>query len=91
MESWAHEGAGDEDVDSIEAVTEESEAEDNLVRNVICKAPHRSCQVRGHIGEEGTHQCCHHRACVERDQLELRAISERVAKEAPERLRDAEQ
>jgi hypothetical protein len=78
-------------VDLIEAVIEESdEAEDDLVKNAICEAPHRSCQVRGHVGEEGTRQCCQHRACVERDQLELRAMSERVAEEAPERLRDAE-
>jgi hypothetical protein len=46
MESWAHEGARDEDMDSIEAVDKESvEAIDDLVENDICKAPHRSCQV----------------------------------------------
>jgi hypothetical protein len=41
-------GACDEDVDSIEAVEESAEAEDDLVENAICEAPHRSCQVRGH-------------------------------------------
>jgi hypothetical protein len=55
MESWAHEGAHDEDVDLIEAVVEESdEAEDDLVENAICEAPYRSFPVRGHVGEEGS-------------------------------------
>jgi hypothetical protein len=91
MESWAQEGARDEDVDLIEAVVEESdEAEDGLVKNAICEAPHQSFQVWGHVREEGTRWCCQHRACVERDQLELRAMSKRVVEEAPERFRDAE-
>jgi hypothetical protein len=76
MESWTHEGARDEDVNSIEVVDKESvEAEDDLVENAICKAPHRSCQVRGHVGEEDTRRCCQHQACVERDQYELRTMS----------------
>jgi hypothetical protein len=91
MEWWAHEGACEEDVDSIKAVVEESdETEDDLVKNAICEVPHRSCQVGGHVGEEGTRRCCQHRACVERDQLELRAMSGRLAEEAPERWRNAE-
>jgi hypothetical protein len=38
MESWAHEGARDEDVDSIEAVVKESEPKDDLVENAIYEA-----------------------------------------------------
>jgi hypothetical protein len=91
MESWAHEGAHDEDMDLIEAVVEESvDAEDDLVKDAICEAPQWSCQVQGHVREEGTRPCCQHRACIERDQYELCAMSERLAEEAPERLRDAE-
>jgi hypothetical protein len=34
MESWAHEGARDKDVDSIDAIVEEGvDAEDDLVEN----------------------------------------------------------
>jgi hypothetical protein len=58
MELWAQEGARDEDVDLIEAVIEESDkAEDDLVKNAICEAPHQSCQVWGHVREEGTRWC----------------------------------
>jgi hypothetical protein len=40
MESWAHEGMHDEDVDSIEAIVEEGvDAKDDLVKNAICVAP----------------------------------------------------
>jgi hypothetical protein len=35
MESWAHEGARDEDVDSIEAVEESVQAKDDLVKNMV--------------------------------------------------------
>jgi hypothetical protein len=92
MESWAHEGACDEEVDLIEVVVEESdEVKYDLVENAICEAPHRSCQVWGHVREEGTHRCCQHQACVEWDQYELCAMSKRLAEEAPERWRDAEQ
>jgi hypothetical protein len=90
MELWVQEGARNEDVDSIEAVEKSVEAKDDLVENAICEAPHRSCQVRGHIREEGTWRCCQPRACVERDHYQPRAMSERLAEEALEWLRDAE-
>jgi hypothetical protein len=35
-------------------------------------------------------RCCQHRACIEWDQYELHAMSERVAEEVLERLRDVE-
>ena len=76
MESWAHECAGAEDGDLIEAVVEEGvDAENDLVETAICEAPHRGCQARGHVGDEGTYRCCQHRACEERDQYGCRAMS----------------
>jgi hypothetical protein len=69
-------GVRGEDVDSTEAVDEENDkAEHDLVEDAICEVSHRSCQLRGHVEEEGTRRCCQHRACIERDQLELRAMS----------------
>jgi hypothetical protein len=82
MESWAHEGVCDEDVDSSEVIIAEGfDVEDDLVENAICETPHVSCQVRRHVREEGTLRCSQHRSCVERDHYELRAMLERVAKE----------
>ena len=34
----------------------------------VDEAPHRACQTRGHIVDEGTRRCCQHRACVHGDQ-----------------------
>ena len=66
-----------------EAVVEEGvNAEDDLVEAAISEAPQRVCQVRGHVGDEGTWQSCQHRACLEQDQYKLFAMSERLAEEA---------
>jgi hypothetical protein len=42
MESWAHEGARDEDVDSIEAVVEESDE----AETILSKTPHARRHTR---------------------------------------------
>jgi hypothetical protein len=72
MESRVHGCAGVKDWDLIEVVIEEGvDAEDDLVEDVICEAPHRVCQARGHVRDEGTHRCYQQRACREGDQYKL--------------------
>ena len=54
-------------VDAVEAVVG-VDAEEDVVDADEDEAPIRACQARGRVGDEGTHRCCQHRACVERDQ-----------------------
>jgi hypothetical protein len=60
--------------DAVEAVVG-VDAEEDVVEADEDEAPIRACQARGCVGDEGTRWCCQHRACVERDQYELRAMS----------------
>jgi hypothetical protein len=76
MESWAQEAVCEENMDSIEAVVQRRSC-----RNDICEAPQQICQVRGHVGEEGTWRCCQHRACVERGHLKVYTMLEGLAEQ----------
>ena len=43
----------------------------------VDEAPHQACQAREHIMDEGTRQCCQHRACGDKDLHELYAMSKK--------------
>ena len=48
----------------------------------VDEAPHQACQARGHVMDEGTHRCCQHWACVDKDLHELYAMSEKSERPA---------
>jgi hypothetical protein len=60
--------------DVVEAVIG-VDAEEDVVDVDEDEAPIRACQARGCVGDKSTRRFCQHRACVERDQYELRAMS----------------
>jgi hypothetical protein len=60
--------------DAVEAVVR-VDVEEDVVDADEDEASIRACQARGRIGDESTRRCCQHRACIERDQYELCAMS----------------
>ena len=50
--------------------------------DVVDDASRQACQARGHVVDEGTWQCCQHRACVDWDLHELYAMSKKSKRPA---------